>query len=51
MNQNEDEACNLSDYFIDTINEFLDNKGFGKSKPDAEQCGKIKEKVDAILKA
>ncbi len=51
LNQNEDEACNLSDYFIDTINEFLDNKGFGKYKPDAEQCGKIKEKVDAILKA
>lgn len=51
LNQNEDEACNLSDYFIETINEFLDNKGFGKSKPDAEQCGKIKEKVDAILKA
>ena len=51
LNQNEDEACNLSDYFIETINEFLDNKGFGKCKPDAEQCGKIKEKVDAILKA
>ena len=51
LNQNEDEACNLSDYFIETINEFLDNKGFGKYKPDAEQCGKIKEKVDAILKA
>ena len=51
LNQNENEACNLSDYFIETINEFLDNKGFGKYKPDAEQCGKIKEKVDAILKA
>ena len=36
LNQNEDEACNLSDYFIETINEFLDNKGFGKYKPDAE---------------
>lgn len=29
----------------------INKKGFGKYKPDAEQCGKIKEKVDAILKA
>lgn len=51
LNQNEDETSNLSDYFIEAINKFLDSKGFGKYKPDAEQCGKIKDKVDSILKA
>lgn len=51
LNQNEDETSNLSDYFIEAINKFLDSKGFGKYKPDAEQCGKIKNKVDSILKA
>lgn len=51
LNQNEDETSNLSDYFIEAINKFLDSKGFGKYKPDAEQCGKIKDKVNSILKA
>lgn len=51
LNNSPNKAGELSNYFIEVINRFLDAKGFGEYKPNQEQSDKIKNEVDLILKA